>query len=106
MAYIHANGDEEQRPRTPEEIAAIEEVNRIAAKSCWRQVARRKGTHCRCEHYHSEEFHPDMKITMPVTVVAEDCYIHTKGIDRRQHQQRQILSTFERDMLLQGGVNA
>lgn len=71
---IHADGSEEQRPRTREEIAALEEANRIAARSNLRGTGDRR-------NHGMPSGHPD------------GC--------RRIVERRKVLSDFERDMLLQ-----
>lgn len=87
MAHIHANGDEEQRPRTEAEIAAIVEQNRIAAQSNVRSGKERR-------------------VTMPLQQETR-CGVQwyaCKGFDwkpcrRGGRDQRATISTFERDML-------
>lgn len=72
---MFADGSEPIAPRSTEEIAAIEEANRIAAQTCYRQTERRKGSYC----------------------------LEGTSRDRRRQQRRTIVSSFEREMLMGGG---
>ena len=87
----HADGSEIFRHRTPEEIAEIEEQMRKAAKACWRCEDRRKAQH------------PGIILPNGVKAYPRAESPSYAPADERKGQQRQIVSTFERDMLM-GGV--
>lgn len=87
MVHKHADGSEEMRPRTPEEIAAIEEENRIAARSNIRSGQDRRAPG------------PNMEAMRFFGPHGEH-----KPVERRKGDRRAILSSFERESLLKESV--
>ena len=95
MTCIHADGSEEIRPRTPEELAEIENEVRIAAKANMRQGERRE------DNRRGIQSIAEM-VSFSKKERRKDCWVGDNG--RRNAaagERRRVLSTFERDMLLE-----
>lgn len=88
MAVIHADGTEETRPRTEEEIAEIEDQNRIAAQTNIRSGKDRRKINSVPPY--------KMKIHGRDGEIIEAEFLG----DRRKGSRRKILSDFERNMLM------
>lgn len=86
MAHLHADGTEETRPRTPEEIRAIEEQNRIAARSNVRSGKPDRRVNPETPKYYYER---------PDGMEQTNRRKNGPHYDRRKH-----LSDFEREFLM------